>query len=117
MHKLKNQTASVFKLPTEQRRPTTKDFQPVHQQETKKETFSNLSFYQMKTIDIAAEFLKQRGWEFRPAKKIEGIFNPNGKYDAKNPAQDDFSIYENKTLEMYAGLISKAEASGKTWKY
>ena len=59
MHKLRNQTASVFKLPTEQRRPATKDFQPVQQQETKKETFSNLSFYQMKNQDKASKLLSQ----------------------------------------------------------
>ena len=40
-------------------------------------------------IEIAVEFLKERGWEFRPAKKIEGVFKPLGKYDAKNPAQDE----------------------------
>ena len=45
-------------------------------------------------IEIAVEFLKERGWEFRPAQKIQGVFKPVGKYDAKNPAQDDFSIYE-----------------------
>ena len=51
-------------------------------------------------IEIAVEFLKERGWEFRPAKKIEGVFKPIGKYDDKNPAQDDFGIYDNKTLKM-----------------
>ena len=68
-------------------------------------------------IEIAVEFLKERGWEFRPAQKIEGVWNPVGKYDAKNPAQDDFSIYDNKTLKMYACIISKAESECKTWKY
>ena len=68
-------------------------------------------------IEIAVEFLKERGWEFRPAQKIEGVWNPVGKYDAKNPAQDDFSIYDNKTLKMYAYIISKAESEGKTWRY
>ena len=68
-------------------------------------------------IEEAVEFLKQRGWEFRPAQKIEGVFKPIGKYDAKNPAQDDFSTYDNKTLKMYAVIISKAESEGKIWKY
>ena len=68
-------------------------------------------------IEMAVEFLKQRGWEFRPAQKIEGVFKPIGKYDAKNPAQDDFSIYDNNTLKKYAVLISLAESKGKTWKY
>ena len=68
-------------------------------------------------IEIAVEFLKERGWEFRPAQKIEGVFKPVGKYDAKNPAQDDFSIYDNNTLKKYAVLISLAESKGKTWRY
>ena len=51
-------------------------------------------------IEIAVEFLKERGWEFRPAQKIQGVFKPVGKYDAKNPVQDDFGIYANKTLKM-----------------
>ena len=68
-------------------------------------------------IEIAVEFLKERGWEFRPAEKIEGVFKPVGKYDAKNPVQDDFSIYDNKTLKMYAYHISLAEAKGKIWRY
>ena len=68
-------------------------------------------------IEQAVEFLKQRGWEFRPAQKIVGGFKPIGKYDAKNPAQDDFSTYDNKTLKMYAVVISKAESKGKIWKY
>ena len=68
-------------------------------------------------IEMAVEFLKQRGWEFRPAQKIEGVFKPIGKYDAKNPAQDDFSTYDNKTLKKYAVIISYAESKGKIWKY
>ena len=68
-------------------------------------------------IEIAVEFLKERGWEFRPAQKIQGVFKPVGKYDAKNPAQDDFSIYDNKTLKDYAAIIKLTEACGKTWKY
>ncbi len=68
-------------------------------------------------VDAAADYLKQRGWEFRPAEKIEGVFKPIGKYDAKNPAQDDFSIYDNKTLRNYARLISLAELQGKTFNY
>ena len=68
-------------------------------------------------IEIAVEFLKERGWEFRPAQKIEGVFKPIGKYDAKNPAQDDFGIYDNKTLKLAAHCISLAESKGKTWKY
>jgi len=68
-------------------------------------------------IEIAVKFLKERGWEFRPAQKIEGVFKPIGKYDAKNPAQENFSIYDNKTLKMYACIISKAESQGKNWRY
>ena len=68
-------------------------------------------------IEIAVEFLKERGWEFRPAQKIEGVFKPIGKYDAKNPAQDDFGIYDNNTLKKYSVLISLAESKGKTWRY
>ena len=68
-------------------------------------------------VDAAVDYLKQRGWEFRPAEKIDGVFKPVGKYDAKNPAQDDFSIYDNKTLRNYAWLISLAESQGKTFKY
>ena len=68
-------------------------------------------------IEIAVEFLKEHGWEFRLAKKIEGVFKPVGKYDAKNPVQDDFSIYDNKTLKMYAYHISLAESQGRTWRY
>ena len=68
-------------------------------------------------VDAAADYLKQRGWEFRPAEKIQGVFKPIGKYDAKNPAQDDFSIYDNKTLRNYARLISLAELQGKTFNY
>ena len=68
-------------------------------------------------LDRAVDFLKQRGWEFRPAEKIQGVFKPVGKYDAKNPAQDDFSIYDNKTLKNYAGLIAYTESQGKTFKY
>ena len=62
-------------------------------------------------IEIAVEFLKERGWEFRPAEKIEGVFKPVGKYDAKNPAQDDFGIYDNKTLKMYACLLYTSDAA------
>ena len=68
-------------------------------------------------IEIAVEFLKERGWEFRPAQKIQGVFKPIGKYDAKNPAQDDFGIYDNMTLNKFAYHISLAESKGKTWKY
>ena len=68
-------------------------------------------------VDAAVDYLKQRGWEFRPAEKIDGVFKPVGKYDAKNPAQDDFSIYDNKTLRNYARLISLAELQGKTFNY
>ena len=68
-------------------------------------------------IEIAVEFLKKRVWQFRPAKKIQGVFKPVGKYDAKNPIQDDFSIYDNKTLKMYAYHISLAESQGRTWRY
>ena len=68
-------------------------------------------------IEIAVEFLKERGWKFRPAEKIEGVFKPIGKYDAKNPIEKDFSAYDNKTLKMYAVVISKAESEGKIWKY
>ena len=68
-------------------------------------------------IEIAVEFLKERGWEFRPAQKIEGVFKPVGKYDAKNPAQDDFGIYDNMTLKKFANHISLAESKGKTWRY
>jgi len=68
-------------------------------------------------IEMAVEFLKERGWEFRPAEKIEGVFKPLGKYDAKNPAQDDFSIYDNNTLKKYHKILKYAEAQGKTWKY
>ena len=68
-------------------------------------------------IEIAVEFLKERGWEFRPAQKIQGVFKPLGKYDAKNPAQDDFSIYDNNTLKKYHKILKYAEAQGKTWRY
>ena len=68
-------------------------------------------------IETAVEFLKERGWQFRPAQKIEGVFKPIGKYDAKNPVQDSFGIYDNKTIKMYACIISKAESKGKTWRY
>ena len=68
-------------------------------------------------IEIAVEFLKERGWEFRPAQKIQGVFKPVGKYDAKNPAQDNFSIYDNKTLRRYAFYIYLAESQGKPFKY
>ena len=68
-------------------------------------------------IEKAVEFLKERGWEFRPAEKIEGVFKPLGKYDAKNPAQDDFSIYDNNTLKKYHKILKYAEAQGKTWEY
>jgi len=68
-------------------------------------------------IEIAVEFLKERGWEFRPAEKIEGVFKPLGKYDAKNPAQDDFSIYDNNTLKKYHKILKYAEAQGNTWRY
>ena len=62
-------------------------------------------------LDRAVDFLKQRGWEFRPAEKIQGVFKPVGKYDAKNPAQDDFGIYDNKTLRNYSGsFVSKSIA-------
>ena len=68
-------------------------------------------------IEIAVEFLKERGWEFRPAEKIEGVFKPLGKYDAKNPAQDDFSIYDNNTLKKYHKILKYAEAQSKTRRY
>ena len=68
-------------------------------------------------VDIAVDYLKQRGWEFRPAELIQGEFLPIGKYDAKNPAQDSFGIYDNKTLRNYAGLIAYTESQGKTFKY
>ena len=68
-------------------------------------------------IEIAVEFLKERGWQFRPAQKIQGVFKPISKYDAKNPIEKDFSTYDNKTLKMYAVIISKAESEGKIWKY
>ena len=68
-------------------------------------------------IEIAVEFLKERGWEFRPAQKIQGVFKPLGKYDAKNPAQDDFNIYDNNTLKKYHKILKYAEAQGKTWRY
>ena len=68
-------------------------------------------------VDIAVDYLKQCGWEFRPAEKINGVFKPMGKYDAKNPAEDSFSVYDNKTLRRYHALISYTESLGKTWKY
>ena len=68
-------------------------------------------------IEIAVEFLKERGWQFRPAQKIQGVFKPIGKYDAKNPIEKNFNAYDNKTLKMYAVVISKAESEGKIWKY
>jgi len=68
-------------------------------------------------IEQAVEFLKERGWEFRPAQKIQGVFKPIGKYDAKNPVQKDFSIYSNKSLKTYAYYISLAESQGETWRY
>ena len=68
-------------------------------------------------VDIAVDYLKQRGWEFRPAEKIQAVFKPVGKYDAKNPVQDYFSIYDNKTLRNYAGLIAYTESQGKTFNY
>ena len=68
-------------------------------------------------IEEAVEFLKERGWEFRPAEKIKGVFKPMGKYDAKNPAEDSFSVYDNKTLRKYAYHISLAESQGRTWRY
>lgn len=68
-------------------------------------------------IDMAVDYLKQRGWEFRPAEKVNGVFKPMGKYDAKNPAQKDFSVYDNFTLRRYACIISYTESQGKTWKY
>lgn len=68
-------------------------------------------------VDIAVDYLKQRGWEFRPAEKIKGVFKPMGKYDAKNPGQDNFGVYDNKTLKMYAYWISLAESEGRTWNY
>ena len=68
-------------------------------------------------VDIAVDYLKQRGWEFRPAEKINGVFKPMGKYDAKNPAQKDSSVYDNKSLKMYAYHISLAESQGRTWRY
>ena len=68
-------------------------------------------------VDIAVDYLKQRGWEFRPAEKIQGVFKPVGKYDAKNPSQDGFGIYDNKTLRNYAVLIAYTESQGKTFKY
>ena len=68
-------------------------------------------------VDIAVDYLKQCGWEFRPAEKINGVFKPMGKYDAKNPVQKDFSVYDNKSLKMYAYHISLAESQGRTWRY
>ena len=68
-------------------------------------------------VDIAVDYLKQRGWEFRPAEKIDGVFKPVGKYDAKNPVQKDFGVYDNKTLRNYAGLIAYTESQGKTFNY
>ena len=68
-------------------------------------------------IEEAVEFLKERGWEFRPAQKIKGVFKPLGKYDAKTPGQDDICIYDNKHLKDYAAIIKLAESAGKTWKY
>ena len=68
-------------------------------------------------VDAAVDYLKQRGWEFRPAEKIDGVFKPVGKYDAKNPAQDNFSIYDNKTLRRYAFYVYLAELQGKTFNY
>ena len=68
-------------------------------------------------IEIAVDFLKERGWQFRPAEKINGVFKPVGKYDAKNPVQDDFSVYDNMTIKKYAYCISLAESQGRTWIY
>ena len=68
-------------------------------------------------IEIAVDFLKERGWQFRPAEKIKGVFKPVGKYDAKNPKQDDFEVYDNMTIKKYAYWISLAESEGKTWSY
>ena len=68
-------------------------------------------------VDAAVDYLKQRGWEFRPAEKIDGVFKPVGKYDAKNPVQKDFGVYDNKTLRNYAGLIAYTESQGKTFNY
>ena len=68
-------------------------------------------------IEIAVDFLKERGWQFRPAEKIKGVFKPVGKYDAKNPVQDDFGVYDNMTIKKYAYWISLAESEGRTWSY
>ena len=68
-------------------------------------------------IEIAVDFLKERDWQFRPAEKIKGVFKPVGKYDAKNPVQDDFGVYDNMTIKKYAYWISLAESEGRTWSY
>ena len=68
-------------------------------------------------IETAVEFLKERGWEFRPAEKIEGVFKPLGKYDAKNPGQDEFSIYDNNTLKKYHKILKYAESQGVIREY
>lgn len=68
-------------------------------------------------IEIAVDFLKERGWQFRPAEKINNLFKPVGKYDAKNPKQDDFGVYDNMTIKKYAYWISLAESEGRTWSY
>ena len=30
-------------------------------------------------VDAAVDYLRQRGWEFRQAEKIDGVFKPVGK--------------------------------------
>ena len=43
-------------------------------------------------IEIAVEFLKEAWLGVSTSSKDQGVFKPIGKYDAKNPAQDDFPV-------------------------
>ena len=67
-------------------------------------------------VDAAVDYLKQRGWEFRPAEKNRWCI-PNLLVNMmlRILAQDNFSIYDNKTLRRYAFYIYLAESQGKTF--
>ena len=67
-------------------------------------------------VDIAAQYLEENHWVLRPAEKIEGVFKPVGKYDARSPHWEGWKPLTNDVLKKWASFYSLAAQQGKTIK-
>ena len=67
-------------------------------------------------VAIAAQYLQENHWVLRPAEKIEGVFKPVGKYDARSPHWEGWKPLTNAVLKKWASFYSLAAQQGKTIK-